>query len=289
MYSHEMFIGPAVFEIGWDQRNKALVLRILKEIFEDPKFKKDLYSRAAAKEGVYEEGCVRQSDFIKPDVKSAWGFGKVVIPSKSTRTHPAYYEWKIPLPKAKKGNKEAMPDITWTYYICATLSVISNLLSYGNFEPKTRKGLPEKILVFSFVDTGRSSFHGDYYFGPVICRPMFPWLKSFGGKPTMITRSLRAMESAADVIFGEKLRRKMVSAVEANGGLFLCSDRLYQSSLKAHYSNFEGLDEIDLVEERGERITGFDIESHNVDTAVHQLILMVGLAAICDEVRDFIG
>lgn len=287
MYINEMFKGPAIFELGWDQRSKALKLRILKSAFEDQDTQRVLARHAEGTKEAFKERRIGNLDFVPPKGKK-WGFGGVLVPSRSENVHPDYLEWKIPVPRAKKREGEMRPDVTAMYNICVTMSIISPFLSYYKYDGKT-EGLPEKLLVFFYHSVGYSGQHGDFYFGPTICRAMFPWLKSFKGTQTMIKEAVRAMESAADVIHGEKRRRDMVAAVEADGNLFLCSDKMYQSSMKAHYSKFEGLEPSEEMKRLGREMTGFDLDPHNVDTVEQQLVLLIGLAALCDEARKFNG
>jgi len=164
--------------------------------------------------------------------------------------------------------KERVMDWQRAYAISASFTVLLIVLSSFNLKENTSILLPQLLTIKT---TTHKDMHGGS-FGGEISIPLREWLASLGDNAT-IPEMVKAMKKAHKQMFGlhdyESLSFKVY--VRSSGAFFADCP-----------GNACGIHPSDRRLEKGK---GYEFSCHNVDTPAQQIVLLAGLAALCDKAR----
>lgn len=202
------------------------------------------------------------------------GFNNVFKATEWSRASTTWIEWEFKLPKLKVnltgGEGDEVTHITDVTALRATLFLFSNMI-LGR-EVDTKEPHLQLMLIERFClpdDPKWPSGCGDISF--TISRPLAAWLKSRGDQEQNLPEVIAAMEEASEYMwpgnsgrggFNASHRGKRISfRVPGDAGLYVDT-------------NWQG------GEDRG-----FSLHSSHSDTTLNQLLLVVGMAKLCELAR----
>lgn len=279
------------YELGWDEENKAIILRIHKDYMEAfPEIPADVPIVKSLSEEF-------EIETFSGDLSGDIGFGGRLKQRNKDDEFNEFVEFSISLLTIKKedgdcpicktsgvdslfsteecrhcggSGKRYSTDRKSAFSISATFNVIFKYLSLFEFDSKeTMCSLPQLMIVY--VSPKTDIYDG--LIGGTFSIDLVNWMSSFP-IPYTIEEMVSAMKDVYGIIFGDKpdkFRRFKASIDHKNGRLNInCPGQA--CGLNPSYSQIGKKD-------------GYDFIPHNIDTPLQPLILLAGLAALHDKAR----
>ena len=276
---------PCWYDLSWDESEKALILSIHRDFIEGNKI--DL-GKAPILQPMTERLHLPPSSW---DFSKNIGFGEIF---ERIGEEDNFIKFRAKIPQVKKltGNKckeckgtgkrswgdnnekclycngtgkEWTMDWKDVKAISATLTILTIYLRHSDTE--TSAPYPQLLTVQTITEDG---MHGGSLSGDISI-PLYNFLKTFG-EHAELSKAIRAMKFAHDTMVGNK--------------------ELYQHSFGAYVKNGHfiincpgdacGLHPADWYAHEGH---GYEFSGHNVDSAIQQITLLVGLATLNDMAR----
>ena len=279
MSNREEYLRPCLYNLGWNARKTAIRFDIANLAIKELLSAKGVADRFDSYYETFKENGWELDK--NPGMENGkWGFGGILEPAASKDQLYSSYDIRIPgvLMRAKNGSETNEKSWKGIFNISSTLSILFSEM--GRFAKKLNiaikrdKSLPEKLLE---IDSLSINPAGSFYasaFGALIYRQAYPWLLQNRGK--YIESVSKATKKAHDKMTGQaEDLRYFPTGINDDGHLIItcpgdaCDIGMYPDRFFGFESVFE------------------EIHPHNTDTPIQQLTLLVGLAAMCDEIRKF--
>lgn len=252
---------PAIYEIGVENNGRALKVAIHSSVAD---FLKDISNRANVPLIEYLKKELKLPGFKGfDDPKKPWGFANAMIPLKTD--NPNWITWQCKLPK-KKG------EVNWysLYSICASLNFLSRVLVVAGEGGGDIK--PQLLELSLLTERGMNGSA----LSVKLARAFIPWIVSqaeyldqYQERHPLIVGPMKA--AYEHMVWRESLGRFFA---------FFRPPKWVNLSVPG---NACGLDPEDYSTREPE--VGYELLSHNVDTPIQQLSLLMGIAAMHDEAR----
>lgn len=297
-YSIERENMPCLYEIGWQKRTLALILKIHESIIQTcPDLRKSFWIAHFIKNFGF-----RFFDQFKADLFGDLYFGFDCVCRKVGEQN-GFWIFEIPIPQIKKQINEAchycngtgedkiieqkclacggcgmetVMDWKKIEVISASLVIFFDIVSMRCEKGKESNcDFPQLILIETMLERKMhgGSLSGDYSL------PLVNFLSSFAPN-TEITEMKDAMVLAHRKMFGKKDKYEIyemeAKVAYENGWL---NTSCPGNACGLHPADSWGL----------QNGNGYRFSCHNVDTAAQQITLIAGLAALCDKYRKEVG